>query len=745
MTLSSSTLFLLLFILFSATAIMADEISPGSTLYASNPGQSWNSPSTNFSLSFVQESQNTYFAAVMYNGIPIWKAGGEPGGAVNSSASLRFLPNGNLQLIVGSTGLAGSIVWQSNTAGRGITSASLEDSGNFILKNGSFPAWTTFDNPTDTILPGQNFTVNHVLRCGSYFFRLLPSGEMCLRWNDSVEYYKSKGINNTDNINFTSPSLRMQSIGILSLFDPLLSNPLLMARGNDYGEASDNTLRFVKLDCDGNVRIYSSAISSGRGNKIVRWTAVTDQCLVFGYCGNFGVCKYEEFNAAPVCGCPSQDFDLIDRNDARKGCRRKEDIQDCETTILSLDSSLFLTFPPDTHPDVFTVSISSCRSNCLADPTCVASTSFADGTGFCYMKRSVFISGYQSPTLTSTSYIKVCQPGNPNPQLPSRKVSRNSKALKISVVILGSSLFLTVLASGLLGFYSRSKPRYESLLSQYSVSDYTSGVPVEFSYKELQKETKQFKEKLGEGGFGSVYKGVLSNKMAVAVKQLEGIGQGEKQFRMEVATISSTHHLNLVKLIGFCSEGRHRLLIYEFLKNGSLDRFLFTPESDKKVLNWERRYNIASGVARGITYLHEECRDCILHCDIKPENILLDENYNARISDFGLARLLNMNDHRHRSMITVRGTRGYLAPEWAANLPITPKADVYSYGMVLLEIVSGRRNFEVSSETNNKRFSLWAYEEFEKGNIEGVVDRRVMEHDVDMVQVKRAVQYSKTT
>ncbi|PIN12633.1 Non-specific serine/threonine protein kinase [Handroanthus impetiginosus] len=458
MMLSSSTLFLLLFISFLATVIRADDISPGSTLFASNPGQSWNSPGNNFSLSFIQESQNTYFAAVVYNGIPIWKAGGEAGGAVNSSASLRFLPNGNLQLVVGSIGLTGSIVWQSNTAGLGITSASLEDSGNFILKNGSFPVWTTFDNPTDTILPGQNFTIDHVLQCGLYFFRLLPSGEISLRWNDSVVYYTSRGFNNTDNINFTSPILGMQSVGILSVFDPLLSSPVIMARVNDYGEVSDNTLRFVKLDCDGNVRIYSSAISNGRGNKIARWTAVSDQCLVFGYCGNFGVCKYEEFNATPVCGCPSQDFDLIDQKNPRKGCRRKEDIQNCPTTVLSLDNSFFLTFPPDINSDLFTASITACMSNCAADQTCVASTSLADGSGVCYMKRSGFISGYHSPTLTSTSYVKVCKPGNPNPQVPSSKASKNSEALKITVVILGSSLVLIVLASGFLWFFSRSKP-----------------------------------------------------------------------------------------------------------------------------------------------------------------------------------------------------------------------------------------------------------------------------------------------
>ncbi|KAL0438001.1 UNVERIFIED_CONTAM: G-type lectin S-receptor-like serine/threonine-protein kinase [Sesamum latifolium] len=259
-------------------------------------------------------------------------------------------------------------------------------------------------------------------------------------------------------------------------------------------------------------------------------------------------------------------------------------------------------------------------------------------------------------------------------------------------------------------------PQIRGLSAQYALLEYASGAPVQFSYKELLKATKGFKEKLGAGGFGAVYRGVLANRTVAAVKQLEGIEQGEKQFRMEVATISSTHHLNLVRLIGFCSEGRHRLLVYEFMKNGSLDNFLFTSaEQSGKHLNWEHRYNIALGTARGITYLHEECRDCIVHCDIKPENILLDENYHAKVSDFGLAKLVNPKDHRYRTLTSVRGTRGYLAPEWLANLPITSKSDVYSYGMVLLEIVSGRRNFEVSAETNHKKFSVWAYEELEKG------------------------------
>ncbi|CAA2996268.1 G-type lectin S-receptor-like serine/threonine-protein kinase At1g34300 [Olea europaea var. sylvestris] len=735
-------MFCLIFIFFP-TVISAADVSPGSTLYASNPQNSWDSTNGTFSLSFIQESENVYFAAIIYNGIPVWKAGGDPGGAVNSSAALRFLPDGNLQLVYTSTGFQ---VWQSNTAGRGVSMGALDDSGNFILRNRSGPVWTTFDNPTDTILPGQNFTVNQVLRSGLYSFRLSMSGNMTLRWNDTIEYYSSSGLNGSSvNSSLTSPSLGLQQpVGIFSLFDPTLSSPLIMARSNDYGEVTDDSIRFVKLDNDGNLRTYSSARNSGSGNRIVRWTAVSDQCLVFGYCGNMGICSYDD-DFSPVCGCPSENFDLIDPKDPRKGCERTVNISNCSAReMLSLNRSTLLTYPPETSSQFYTASITACRSLCLSNNLCMGSTSLADGTGVCYLKLSQFISGYQSPTLTSTSYVKVCEPAMPNPPHSSREVHKNYDALKISVIVLGCCLILVILACLVWVFFYSRKPKFEGLPTWDSLSEYASALPVHFSYKELQQATKGFKDKLGEGGFGAVYQGVLTNKTLAAVKQLEGIEQGEKQFRMEVVTISSTHHLNLVRLLGFCSEGRHRLLVYEFMKNGSLDKFLFTSDEQpsKEVLNWGYRYNIALGTAKGITYLHEECRDCIVHSDIKPENILLDDNYNARISDFGLARLINTNGPRHRSIMSVRGTRGYLPPEWLANLPITSKADVYSYGMVLLEIISGRRNFDVSSETNHRRLSLWAYEEYEKGNIEAILDKRLLRHEVDTEQVIRAIRVS---
>lgn len=594
-------------------------------------------------------------------------------------------------------------------------------------------------------MPGQNFSTSNVLRNGLYSFRLVNSGNMTLFWNDSIVYW-TLGLNASVSTNLTSPSLGLQSIGILALSDPVLPTSVIMAYSSDYAEGPD-IFRFAKLDDDGNLRIYSSS-GGGGGSENVRWAAVSDQCQVFGYCGNLGICSYN--GSDPVCGCPSRNFDLVDPADGRKGCKRKVEIENCpgSATMLELDNARFLTYAPELSSQVFFIGISACRLNCLVSSSCIASTSLSDGTGLCYLKVPSFVSGYQSPALPSTSYLKVCGPVSPNPSAASSDKGRRWKLKPwiVVVVVVGTLLGLVIAELGLWYWCCRNSPKLGVLSAQYALLEYASGAPVQFSYKDLQRATKGFKEKLGAGGFGAVYKGVLANRTTVAVKQLEGIEQGEKQFRMEVATISSTHHLNLVRLIGFCSEGRHRLLVYEFMKNSSLDNFLFTPEEQLqsgKLLNWECRFNIALGTAKGITYLHEECRDCIVHCDIKPENILLDENYNAKVSDFGLAKLVNPKDHRYRTLTSVRGTRGYLAPEWLANLPITSKSDVYSYGMVLLEIVCGRRNFEVSEQTNRKKFSVWAYEEFDKGNVEAIIDTKLLNHEqVDMDQVRRVVEVS---
>lgn len=169
--------------------------------------------------------------------------------------------------------------------------------------------------------------------------------------------------------------------------------------------------------------------------------------------------------------------------------------------------------------------------------------------------------------------------------------------------------------------------------------------------------------------------------------------------------IGSIHHHHLVKLKGFCADGKHRLLVYEYMANGSLDRWIF----GEFLLDWDTRYNIAIGTAKGLAYLHEDCDVKIVHCDIKPENVLLDDNFLAKVSDFGLAKL--MTREQSHVFTTLRGTRGYLAPEWITNYAISEKSDVYSYGMVLLEIISGRKNY--------------AFKMMEEGKVEIHLDKKM--------------------
>jgi serine/threonine protein kinase len=219
------------------------------------------------------------------------------------------------------------------------------------------------------------------------------------------------------------------------------------------------------------------------------------------------------------------------------------------------------------------------------------------------------------------------------------------------------------------------------------------------------------------------------------VKRLDDARQGEKQFRAEVSSIGMIQHINLVKLIGFCCEGDKRLLVYEHVVNGSLDAHLF--QSNATVLNWTRRYKIAIGVARGLCYLHQSCRECIIHCDIKPENILLDASFAPKIADFGMAAFVGRDFSR--VLTTFRGTAGYLAPEWLSGIPITPKVDVYSFGMVVLEIISGKRNTpEVFSKSSYHvaYFPVQAIRKLHEGDLKSLVDPQLQE-DLNLEEAER--------
>jgi serine/threonine protein kinase len=212
-----------------------------------------------------------------------------------------------------------------------------------------------------------------------------------------------------------------------------------------------------------------------------------------------------------------------------------------------------------------------------------------------------------------------------------------------------------------------------------------------YTYTELVTATRRFQDELGRGASGTVYRGILKDKRAVAVKKLADVNQGEEEFQHELNVIGSIYHMHLVRVWGFCSDDPHRILVSEFVQNGSLDKMLFGGGGSSHVLlEWKQRFNIALGVAKGLAYLHHECSEWVIHCDMKPENILLDENLEPKIADFGLAKLLSRGGS-NMGVSRIRGTRGYLAPEWVSSLPITAKVDVYSYGVVLLELLMGAR------------------------------------------------------
>ncbi|KAM0020936.1 putative protein kinase RLK-Pelle-RLCK-Os family [Helianthus debilis subsp. tardiflorus] len=245
--------------------------------------------------------------------------------------------------------------------------------------------------------------------------------------------------------------------------------------------------------------------------------------------------------------------------------------------------------------------------------------------------------------------------------------------------------------------------------------------PIRFTAQQLRLATDNFTYVLGSGGFGTVYKGIFSNGTTAAVKVLYGNSDKkiEEQFMAEVSTMGRTHHYNLVKLYGFCFESSLRALVYEFMVNGSLDYHLFKANK-RDMIGFEKLHEIALGTGRGIAYLHEECPQRIVHYDIKPGNILLDSNFCAKVADFGLAKLCN-RDNTHITMTGGRGTPGYAAPELWMPLPVTHKCDVYSYGMLLFEIIGRRRNMDVTLGDSQQWFPIWAWGKYEKKQLKDLM------------------------
>uniref|UniRef100_A0A8R7VAS4 Protein kinase domain-containing protein n=1 Tax=Triticum urartu TaxID=4572 RepID=A0A8R7VAS4_TRIUA len=252
------------------------------------------------------------------------------------------------------------------------------------------------------------------------------------------------------------------------------------------------------------------------------------------------------------------------------------------------------------------------------------------------------------------------------------------------------------------------KKKYEAMIVSYG-----SVAPKRYMYSEVMKITSSHNNQLGKGGYGVVFKGKLHDGRLVAVKFLHDCKGNGDEFVNEVMSIGRTSHVNVVSLFGFCLEGSKRALIYEYMPNGSLDKYIYSG-SPKEILGWERLYAIAIGIARGLEYLHYSCNTRIIHFDIKPQNILLDRDFSPKIADFGLAKLCHTKESK-LSMTGARGTIGFIAPEVHSRTfgVVSTKSDVYSYGMMLLEMVGGRRNVRlIAAKSSEKYFPDWIHDHF---------------------------------
>ncbi|XP_012438402.1 G-type lectin S-receptor-like serine/threonine-protein kinase At1g34300 [Gossypium raimondii] len=672
----------------------------------------------------IGSSANLYTFSVWYynisgNNTLVWSANDDS--PLTRNSSLVIGDNGELRLInsSGQNLLPGQ---PSATGNRNSTRLVLEDGGNLTYGN-----WQSFDFPTDTILPNQKMKTN---------------GTTIRSNNDKFIFQNSKSLvfNSSQYWATDNPFLRLESSGKV-----VQANGATLV-SSDFGEP--NRLRRLKLDSDGNLRIYSFDLRSGEWEIV--WLAVQEICTVHGTCGPNAICMNDATNSdSTSCVCPPA---FKKKSGDNSSCEIKIPLGE-KTKFLHLD---YVNFSGGADQSNLKVqNFSMCRSRCLANPNCLGFAFKLDGNGYCVLQIDRLLFGYWSPGTEAAFYLRVDKsetelsefrgmtsllettcPVTISLPLPPEESDTTTRNLVIIC-----TLFAAELISGIFFFWGFLKKyiKYRDMARTFGLEFLPAGGPKRFTYAELKAATNDFSNLIGKGGFGDVYKGELPDHRVVAVKCLKNVAGGDGEFWAEVTIIARMHHLNLVRLWGFCAEKGQRILVYEFVPNGSLDKYIFrsTPVPSNEslaqvpnalILDWNIRYRIALGVARSVAYLHEECLEWVLHCDIKPENILLGDDFCPKISDFGLAKLRKKEDMV--SMSRIRGTRGYMAPEWVKMDPITPKADVYSFGMVLLELVSGVRNFDMQDSlldnSEDWYFPRWAFDKvFKEMKVEDILDRQI--------------------
>ncbi|KAF3448234.1 hypothetical protein FNV43_RR08947 [Rhamnella rubrinervis] len=626
-------------------------LAVGASLSTSDNSPPWLSPSGDFAFGFRQIRNHTdlFLLSIWYAKIPdktiVWYANdGQP---VIRGSKLNLTADTGLLL----TGPRGEQLWKPSEFISGVVyNGVMSDDGNFELRgSNSDVLWETYKDPTGTLLPTQTMNRGGVVSSrqsqtnysvGRFRLSLKQDGDLQLYTvnlpteNPNGAYYASET---------TADQSNSSSAGVQLVFN--LSGAIYVLRENDERfilkqaelvSTRDYYFRMT-LDYDGMLTQYSHPKNSTANSTWTPlWSVPDDICRKAFAVSGLGVCGYNSIctlkgDNRPTCSCP-MGYSLSDPNDIYGDCQpdfplgcagdelTSTPAKDLYDVVVLINTD----WPTSAYTMLKPFTAEKCNETCFQDCMCAVAI-FRDGA--CWKKGLPLSNGRVDTSHNSQAFIKV-RKGNFTPQLspfpfPNKKKDQDT-VIRVGAVLLGSSVLvnfvlLAAICTGFLFIYHR---KYTSTPTHKLQTNLNC-----FTYQQLEEATEGFKEVLGKGAFGIVYKGVLRIgdsrvTLSVAVKKLDCVVQAsEREFKNEVNVIGQTHHKNLVRLVGYCDEGQHRLLVYEFLSNGTLACFLF---GDVKP-SWNQRIEIAIGIARGLLYLHEECSNQIIHCDIKPQNIILDE------------------------------------------------------------------------------------------------------------------------